>query len=356
MFEELNKEEVILKRMMDKVPSWLDKREGSIIYNALAPVALELAMSYSNLDKYLEYAFINEDTPDVYIEKRANEIGIKRKPTTKAVKKARFYDHKNILMDIPLNSRFSVDGVNFKAISKIDVGVYAMECEKYGAIGNNLRGRLVPIDYINNLGKGELDEVLQYGVEIETGKELYSRIIEREQNPTTSGNPNHYKQWALEVNGVGKCKVYPLGCGEGSVKIIIVDNDKKTASSELIDKVFKHIEEVRPIGPKIFVCGAIEKKLNIAAKVILLKDSNLTKEQQQTTKNRVKQDFLNLFDRYLKDRYFEIPYVSLAKIISFLLSIDGVIDCSDVKINGVASNLIIEDGEIPVVDTIVLEV
>ena len=32
--------EEILKRMLDRVPSGLDKREGSVIYDALAPAAV----------------------------------------------------------------------------------------------------------------------------------------------------------------------------------------------------------------------------------------------------------------------------------------------------------------------------
>ena len=35
--------DVILERMMDRVPNNIDKREGSIIYDALAPAAVELA-------------------------------------------------------------------------------------------------------------------------------------------------------------------------------------------------------------------------------------------------------------------------------------------------------------------------
>ena len=34
--------DVILKRMLDRVSSSLDKREGSIIYDAIAPTANEL--------------------------------------------------------------------------------------------------------------------------------------------------------------------------------------------------------------------------------------------------------------------------------------------------------------------------
>ena len=41
MYEDITYE-VILKRMLDRIPSTMDKREGSIIYDALAPAAIEL--------------------------------------------------------------------------------------------------------------------------------------------------------------------------------------------------------------------------------------------------------------------------------------------------------------------------
>lgn len=347
MFKELNTESIILKRMMDKVSNSLDKREGSIVYNALAPVALELAQAYSDLDRYLEYAFVSQSTPDVYIEKRANEIGIKRKQPTKAIKKARFYDNENKLMDIPLNSRFSMDGVNFKAISKIDRGVFAMECEKEGSIGNSLKGTLTPIEYINNLSKGEIDEILEYGLEMETGQELYSRIIEKEQNPTTSGNPNHYKQWALEVKGVGKCKVFPLWNGQGTVKVVIVDDARKSPSQTLIDKVYSYIEDKRPIGPKITVKGAVENKVDVKAKVVLANGFNISKVQEDVTK------YIN---KYLNDIAFEVSYVSIAQIGNIILKTPGVLDYSELKINNLSSNIGLADEEIPVLYTVTLGV
>ena len=49
MFEEYTFE-VILNAMLARVPDTIDKRQGSIIYNALAPAAVELQNMYINLD------------------------------------------------------------------------------------------------------------------------------------------------------------------------------------------------------------------------------------------------------------------------------------------------------------------
>ena len=45
MYENVTYED-ILKRMLSRVSADLDKREGSILYDALAPAAMEMQMMY----------------------------------------------------------------------------------------------------------------------------------------------------------------------------------------------------------------------------------------------------------------------------------------------------------------------
>ena len=47
----------ILSRMLAAVPDELDKREGSIIYDALAPAALALAEQYNMLTQLADMFF-----------------------------------------------------------------------------------------------------------------------------------------------------------------------------------------------------------------------------------------------------------------------------------------------------------
>ena len=54
--------EVILDRMIERVVDSypeIDTREGSIIYNALAPAALELAIMYTELDNAIAESFVD---------------------------------------------------------------------------------------------------------------------------------------------------------------------------------------------------------------------------------------------------------------------------------------------------------
>ena len=67
--------EVILQRMLDKVPDNMDKREGSIIYDALAPAAVELQLMYIELDTILKETFADTAQRD-YLVRRVAERGI----------------------------------------------------------------------------------------------------------------------------------------------------------------------------------------------------------------------------------------------------------------------------------------
>lgn len=49
--------DAIMARLLAAVPDTLDKREGSFIWDALSPAALELAQAYFNLDIAYQQTF-----------------------------------------------------------------------------------------------------------------------------------------------------------------------------------------------------------------------------------------------------------------------------------------------------------
>ena len=61
--------ETVLNRLLSKVPSTLDKREGSVIYTALAPAAYEIAKIYSSLDIVLSETFADTMPSRYYLVK-----------------------------------------------------------------------------------------------------------------------------------------------------------------------------------------------------------------------------------------------------------------------------------------------
>ena len=83
MYEEMTFD-VIMDRMLDRIDDEYDKREGSIIYDALAPAAYELAQMYIEFDAILNEAFADTASRE-YLIRRAAERGLTPTEATHAV-------------------------------------------------------------------------------------------------------------------------------------------------------------------------------------------------------------------------------------------------------------------------------
>lgn len=343
MFEEQTFE-AIMQRMLDRVPNNIDKREGSIIWNALAPAAAELAQMYIELDIIIRLAFANTATGE-YLDRRAEEIGIYRKKAIPAKRRGLFYDSNNALMDVPIGSRFRIDDLIFVVTEQISTGEFVLGCETPGTVGNIPTGTMLPIEYIYGLARAELTDIIEYGTEEEDDESLRRRILAKAQLPATSGNANHYKLWALEIAGVGDVKVFPLWNGPGTVKVVIIGSNKQPVSSDIVNAVMEHIEENRPIGAQVTVQSAQPLAINVSATIV--RDTNYTLEQVTT-------NVRNKITEYLKGIAFKQNFVSYAAIGSLMLDNTGVLDYSNLTVNGGTTNIVIGDEQVAVLDEVVL--
>lgn len=78
MFES-NTYESILDRMLSNMPYDIDKRQGSIAWDMVSPVAIELARENVDKDLLLSWVFAGEDMPSEYLDLRVSEVGLSRK-------------------------------------------------------------------------------------------------------------------------------------------------------------------------------------------------------------------------------------------------------------------------------------
>lgn len=338
MYEDMTFEN-IMESMLSRVPDGMDKREGSIIYDATAAVAYNLAETYYMLQNYLDLVFPDTSAGE-FLTRFVKTFNIVRKEATKAARYGIFDT------EIPLESRFSTQGnetLVFAAKellkSEDDTFTYLMECETPGKIGNEYAGKLLPIDYINGLGLAELGEIVTAGTDEESDDSLRERFYAKVQRPSTSGNANDYYNWAMECVGVGAAKIFPLANGAGTVKVVIASEEKAAVDETLIQDVTKYIESVRPIGASVSVVSAIEKTVNVSAKVKLSTETSLGTAQN---------DFNNAVDKYLQENAFDAQYISLARMGHLLMGINGVEDFADMTLNGEASNIVLSDEEIAV--------
>ena len=328
--------EAILADALSRVPSDVDKRQGSIIYDAIAPCAYKLAEYYNQLDNFIDLVF-GDKAAGEYLDRIVADFGLMRKPATYAVRKATTSE------TVDIGSRWAVDKVVYKITDLLETNLYSATCKTAGAVGNTYTGQLSNIDNTSD-ATVTLGDIITSGTDDETDDNLRARFYEQVRKPSTSGNVHDYEKWALSVAGVGGVKVYPLWNGNGTVKILIVDSNKAIDTS-LESKVATYIETVRPIGATVTVASPAGLSIGITANVKL--DGSKTIADVQAA-------FTAAVCDYLKSEVFSSYSVSYAKIGALLLDTDGVSDYSTLLMNGGTINIVIPDEDITVAGTITL--
>jgi uncharacterized phage protein gp47/JayE len=338
--------------MLSAVPDDIDKRQGSIIYDALAPAALELAEIYVNLDMQLREVF-PQTASDQNLDLLTEPFGQERNQASYAVRKATFTGQSGVSVDVPIGSRFSISGVTYKAMLRIASGQFELQSEQPGSIGNQYFGTMLPIDYVDGLVLATLLDVLIPGADRESDDDYRTRFFLGVRLPATSGNKADYRKWALEVDGVGGAQVLPLWNGPGTVKVIIIDAEKLPASPTLVTIVQDYIspsdgtgEGVAPVGADVSVVAATSVSVNITGTIV--RDGSRTIDQ-------IEDDFTAVVSAYLASIAFTInTNVQYAKLGAMLLDVAGVDDYTALELNGATGNITVPDGEVAVLGTVSL--
>lgn len=237
MYENVTYED-ILQRMLDRVPDSMDKREGSIIYDALAPAAVELQLMYIEFDIILQETFADTASRE-YLIRRAAERGIIPIAATHAILKGEFTPS---TLNIPIGARFSCGTLNYAVTEKISDGAYKLECETEGETGNAQFGQMIPIDYIEGLETCYLTELLIPGEDEEATEDIRTRYFDTFDTKPFGGNQKDYIQKTNALPGVGSTKVTPVWKGGGTVLLTILDSNFDAASSTLVKSVQEAID------------------------------------------------------------------------------------------------------------------
>ena len=97
--------EALLASALARVSSGIDKREGSMVMNGVAPSMAELAQLYIGLDFVFTATYL-ATAPREYLIKRAADRNMSPYPPSAAVFRAEF----NI--EVPVGTRFSCEDLN----------------------------------------------------------------------------------------------------------------------------------------------------------------------------------------------------------------------------------------------------
>jgi uncharacterized phage protein gp47/JayE len=342
--------EVILARMLERLSDTLDKREGSVLSDILSPAAIELEQAYAEMDNVFNLGFV-DTTYGEYLDRRCAEQGLTRKPAVAAVGTVTITAQAGTV--IPQGTRLSTtDDTPIYFDTTVDATVtdstvdVAIAAEISGVSGNidagtitAVVGDMASIITVNNA------EATTGGIDEETDESLLARYQEKVSRPITSGNKYQYESWAKSVAGISDALCYPLWNGPGTVKVVVIDDNKRCPAQSVIDAVSAYIEDNRPVGASVTVVGVTERSIDVSATLTLTDGAVL---------DDVKTAIIASITVYFESIAFVDQTVRYSKIANAILDTDGVIDYANMQVSGQTGNIVLNTDEVPVIGAVLV--
>lgn len=393
MYENIT-QEMLLERMLARIPDTMDKRPSSIIYDTHSATAIELQNLYIELEYLMKNSF-GDTAAREYLILLCKDRGITPDPATHAVLKGVFAPEN---IDVT-GQRFNAGNINYIVRDRIAPGEYQVECETAGNVGNQYMGDIIPMEYIRGLQTAELTEVLIPGENEEETEALRQRYFDSFNEQAFGGNRADYISQVNRMSGVGGCKitrvwnddirpadlipsaevtewynsviggadavvqkwlsgVYMAAYNKkltigGTVLVTVVDAASYGAVSDvLLNRIQSELDPVQnagegygiaPIGHVVTVKSADPVTINVTTDITL---------EEGYSWNALKSQIAGVFDAYLLELRKEWAEgsaltVRVSQIESRILGVRGVADITGTKLNGKAENIVLGTYEIP---------
>lgn len=331
--------------------------EGDFIYDATRPTAEQIAeLKQLGLQNNLRIAF-PQTSYGTYLEWLGECKGVFKNQPTKATGVITFTGMQGtiitkgtIVTTVATDEKQSIEFelLETKTIGENETVDIKAECKESGTIGNVSKGSIsVLLGSISGVKSVTNKEDFKGGTDIEDEEHFRERVLVAEQEDKLSGASSDYIRWAKEVDGVGYAYVVPEWAGAGTVKVLILDKNRKAATQELIDKVqeyiYPNVEEGQnrngkaPIGAIVTIATPQTLLINVKASFVFANGFS-----QETVLNILK----NKIDKYLDkiDIGGTVSYNAIYSLTgSMMLADEGIQDFSNLTINDGTTNIILND-------------
>lgn len=362
-----------LRKMLDAVPDNIDKREGSIIYDALAPAALVMGQQSLDMANVIKETYIKTASGE-FLDYRAIEHGTSRYPATQTEAKAKVLnDKKEPLDNVQIGDKFASIGDSpiFYAVTKINTDLtIELTAETAGSSANSYIGQILPVTPNDLLSWAEITEITAPARDTESDDHLRARLLSSQSWIAYGGNVADYLDMTSKIDEVGAAQIYPTWNGGGTVKVVILNNDLMPASASLVQKVKNALDPedkqaegygLAPIDhnvtvttpEKLIVNIDISVKLDDKKAVHYVKDS-ITKTIEDYFQS-LRKDWSDINQR-LGRGYKQTIYRS--KILSQVMLTEGVINAELPSLNGRDADIDLvfnnSKSQLPVVGTVTI--
>jgi len=366
---EIYTKQYLLDLALQQIPSDVDSRQGSIIYDTLAIVCGKLADTFMEVKKIADQAYMKTATVEENIDYRAEERGITREQATQAERLGVFTFSGGVPATVPIGALFcTIDEnkqnvVNYQVISPYTVdgveikGSYILRCQTFGTIGNNYFGEILPLSDMDTLDTATLTTVLVPARDKETSESVKQRYYETFNMEAFGGNLADYRQYMREFTGVGQTQIYPRTRDDYKIILSCVDPSNQPISLEYQDTIRQTLDPenfynngndtsgmglgVVPMGHYVTVMAPEKVFLDIELTVILKNTGYLPTVLENITNN------INAYIKQIQDnwsdgsgQYEMVVYYN--QILSSAISAEGVLNISECTVNGGTEDITME--------------
>ena len=362
-----------LRKMLDAVPDNIDKREGSIIYDTLAPAALVMGQQSLDMANVIKETYIKTASGE-FLDYRAIEHGTSRYPATQTEAKAKVLnDKKEPLDNVQIGDKFASIGDSpiFYAVTKVnDDLTVELTAEVKGSSANSYIGQILPVTPNDLLSWAEITEITAPARDVESDDHLRARLLSSQSWIAYGGNVADYLDMTSKIDEVGAAQIYPTWNGGGTVKVVILNNDLMPASASLVQKVKNTLDPedkqaegygLAPIDHAVTVTAPEELIVNVDISV-KLDDTKVTRYVKDSITKAVEGYFQSLrkdwadINQKLGRGYEETIYRS--KILSQVMLTEGVVNAKLPSLNGRDADIDLvfnnSKSQLPVVGTVTI--
>ena len=354
--------DTIHEKMLDELPADIDRTEGGFLWDFTRPTALiaaELLEFYA--PEILKLIFPQYSYGE-YLDMLAQMVQVTRKaanyatavltitgdPGTAIPSETVFCTEADA--DIPSIEFESVDPVTIPAAGEVTVTVRAVE----PGIGSNVdAGTIIMMsEPINGVESVTNAAAASGGTEEEDDDSLRERVLAATTDSDASfiGNMADFKRWAESVQGMGTAIVMFDWDGPETVKIVCIDANGVAANQTILDAVYDLImspdDPMERLAPPnvVLTVSAPDFVLMTYTFNVLLADGFETET--------VVEEFSTKLSEYYKTCATDgaVRYTTVSKLLS---DTNGVVDFTDLEINGGTSNIPIDRDEYPQTHSIV---
>ncbi len=377
-----NSVDEIHQRMLDMLPSDVEKTENSLLWDFTRPPATEKAeLVEFHLNETIKLIF-PQWAYGTWLDYHAEIRNVARREANPSSGFVTVTATPGT--EIPTGFQFATaakgTAVSASVLFSVTEGgimgeegtaVFPVEAVEGGKAGNVavdtvilMVNPLSGISYVTN------EEAISGGTEWEDDESLRERILEAIRGGISyTGCNSDYLRWAKEVSGVGYVIVdpewadptmpeafhytdhYGVDRCAGTVRLVIVDENGSPANSQILEDVYQHImgegetdvNRLAPIGAKLTVVAPDSSILNITATLVLEEDLEIVEERILSNLN----EYWLAVATEAQTAESGVSYVYWVQVGAVIAKTQGVVDYQDLTINGSTQNIRVNQAEFP---------